>query len=59
MGLLKAPRTKNNLYWKWRRRKKLNEKAEPVKVCKEKNKSLLKNQEKRKNKLIWAGRGLE
>ena len=39
-GPLKAPRTKNNLYWKWRRRKKLNEKAEPVKVCKEKNKRL-------------------
>lgn len=35
-GPLKALRTKNNLYWKWRRRKKLNEKAELVKVCKEK-----------------------
>lgn len=46
-GPLKALRTKNNLYWKWRRRKKLNEKAELVKVCKEKKiKGYKKNQKK-------------
>lgn len=59
-GPLKALRTKNYLCWKWRRRKQLNEKAEPVKICKKEIiKGYKKNQkEKRKNKMIRAGGGL-
>jgi len=54
-GALKAPRTKNNLRWKWRRRKKLNEKAESVKVCKEKRKAIKKSKGEREKQvdLSW------
>lgn len=53
MRPLKAPRTKNNLYWEWRRRKQLNEKAEPVKVCNEEKKKGYKKSKGEKEKQVY------
>lgn len=51
MGPLKALRTKNYLCWKWRRRKQLNEKAEPVKICKKEITKGYKKIKRRKGKI--------